>query len=74
VSTPSPADRLAGRLAHLPPDGIRALDGSLDRAEARARATGRRVVVAVEFEVGPDGLEALELPERFERRMAEKGA
>ena len=73
MSMPSPTERLAERLAHIPPDGIRALDGALERAEARARGTGRPVRVVVELEVGPEGIDAVELPARFERRIAARG-
>jgi hypothetical protein len=62
------SERLAQRLAHLPADGQRALEAALERAEARARHTLRPVRVLVELEIGPQGIEAVELPARYERR------
>ncbi len=78
MSQPIPAAslRLMARLTHLPPDGSRALDGALDRAEVRAKHRRRSVWVAVHFEVGPEGIEAIEVSERYEQRGVEsdKGA
>ena len=65
---PSPDERLRERLAHLPDDATRALDGALERAQARARIAGVPVRVPVEFEVGPQGLVAVEVTARYERR------
>ncbi len=72
MSQPTPDERLRERLAPLP-DGCRAIDAALDRAEARARNTGRTVRVVVQIEVGPSGIEAVEASERFERRGVESG-
>ena len=41
------------------------------QAEAHARATGVNVLVTVQFTVGPEGIEAVEVPARFERRGVE---
>ena len=72
MSCPGPDERLRKRLAPLP-DGCRAIDATLDRAEFRARRTGRNVWVTVQIEVGPTGIEAIEASERFERRGVESG-
>jgi hypothetical protein len=66
VSQPTPTERLAERLAHLPPDGIRALEAALDHAAARARSSGREWIVALAIEVSADGLEAIEVTSRYE--------
>jgi hypothetical protein len=69
VSQPGPDERLCERLAHLPPDALRTLDGALERAQARARGTGGTVWVDVKFEVDACGIRAVELPTRFERLL-----
>jgi hypothetical protein len=68
VTQPTPTERLFARLSHLPDDGVRALEGALERAHARARITGLHARVSVEFEVSADGLIAVELTARYERR------
>lgn len=67
MSHPTPSSRVQARLERLPPDGSRALEGALSRAEARARMGRRSVWVRVDFEVGPHGIEAVEIPTRYER-------
>jgi hypothetical protein len=67
---PTPAERLAVRLAHLPPDALRLLDGALERAQARARIEGGEVRVTVVYAVREDGLHAVETVARVERRIA----
>lgn len=59
VSIPTLADRLAARLVAMP-DACRALLAALDRAEARG---GGEVLVRIE--VGPAGVEAMELSTRY---------
>jgi hypothetical protein len=49
MSQPSPAARLAARLAHLPPDALRALLAEWDRAEARG---GGDVVLVIRVRAG----------------------
>lgn len=68
MSQPRPDERLRERLAHLPPDAMRSLDGALERAQARARIAGGTVWVTVQFEVDSCGIHAVEVPARFERR------
>lgn len=62
LSLPSPTDRLAKYLEHLP-DACRAVLAALDRA--RARGGGE---VTIRLEVGRDGVDAIELPARYQRR------
>lgn len=65
VSHPSPADRLADRLAHLP-DGCRAILAAVERAGARGGGD-----VLVRLEVGKAGeVDAVELPHRYTRSDA----
>jgi hypothetical protein len=60
VSIPTLADRLAARLAELP-DACRALLAALDRAQSRGGGD-----VTVRIEVGTAGVQAVELPTRYE--------
>lgn len=69
ILTPSPDERLRERLAQLPQAGVRALLAELERAQARARATRRAVVVAVTLEVGRDGPESVEVTVRYDERV-----
>lgn len=62
MSVPSPADRLAEYLSHLP-DACRAVLSALERAQARGGGE-----VTIRLEVGRHGVEAIELPARFQRR------
>ena len=59
MSIPTLADRVAARLVELP-DACRALLAALDRAQSRG---GGEVLVRIE--VGPVGVEALEVSTRY---------
>ena len=67
MSVPTPSERLASRLEHLP-DACRALLAALERAQLRGGGD-----VAVTFVVGAAGQVAVEVPVRYERR-SEDGA
>jgi hypothetical protein len=65
VSRPTPTDRLADLLAHLP-DGCRAILAAVERAGARGGGD-----VLIRLEIGKAGeVEALELPNRYIRADA----
>lgn len=61
MSQPSPDERLAARLAHLP-DACRAVLAAIDRQASRGGGD-----VRVTLHVGRGGVEALELVERFSK-------
>jgi hypothetical protein len=65
MSTPSPAERLAASLKHVP-DACREILALRDRA--RAQGGGEFMV---KFIVGPDGEVKLELPRLYSRRALE---
>ena len=63
MTRPTPSDRVAARLEHIP-DGCRALLAALDRAATRGGGD-----VLVRLEVSPDGeVTAVELPHRYSRQ------
>lgn len=73
MSQPTPDARLHERLSHLGPEGLRKLDAALDRAQAKARISRRLVSVEIEFEVGGEGIVAVVVPDRIERRVESCG-
>ena len=69
MSMPSPSERLASRLEHLP-DACRALLAALERAQLRGGGE-----VEITFVVGASGhVKGLVVPVRYERRSEDGGA